>query len=175
MGWVAAFIPTPVMRGFIEGLVCVTVIGQVPHLLGISDVTGSFFNKLWYVLNHLGEAGLAPALTGILSLASLLLLRRFAPKVPAALAVLVGATIGVSLLGGEAQGVGVVGSLPSGLPSFAMPKVTVTTLQELAPASLAIVLVGTPRRWAQPRPLRRRAEAMSNLTRNSWRTGSQMS
>ena len=35
MGWVAAFIPTPVMRGFIEGLVCVTIIGQVPHLLGI--------------------------------------------------------------------------------------------------------------------------------------------
>src|SRR5215831_16820713 len=35
MGWVAAFIPTPVMRGFIEGLVWVTIIGQVPHLLGI--------------------------------------------------------------------------------------------------------------------------------------------
>src|SRR5262249_16828363 len=28
MGWVAAFIPTPVMRGFIEGLVLVTIIGQ---------------------------------------------------------------------------------------------------------------------------------------------------
>src|SRR5215472_4363146 len=36
MGWVASFIPTPVMRGFIEGLVYVTIIGQVPHLLGIS-------------------------------------------------------------------------------------------------------------------------------------------
>jgi MFS superfamily sulfate permease-like transporter len=34
MGWMAAFIPTPVMRGFIEGLVCVTIIGQVPHLAG---------------------------------------------------------------------------------------------------------------------------------------------
>jgi SulP family sulfate permease len=34
MGWVAAFIPTPVMRGFIEGLLCVTIIGQVPHLPG---------------------------------------------------------------------------------------------------------------------------------------------
>src|SRR5262249_27062797 len=33
MGWVAAFIPTPVMRGFIEGLVLVTIIGQMPHLL----------------------------------------------------------------------------------------------------------------------------------------------
>src|SRR5262249_53288447 len=46
MGWVAAFIPTPVMRGFIEGLVVVTIIGQVPHLLGISGTSGSFFTKL---------------------------------------------------------------------------------------------------------------------------------
>jgi MFS superfamily sulfate permease-like transporter len=30
IGWVASFIPTPVMRGFIEGLVYVTIIGQVP-------------------------------------------------------------------------------------------------------------------------------------------------
>src|SRR6516165_2820327 len=42
MGWVAAFIPTPVMRGFIEGLVLVTIIGQVPHLLGINGMTGNF-------------------------------------------------------------------------------------------------------------------------------------
>ena len=43
MGWVASFIPTPVMRGFIEGLVYVTIIGQVPHLLGISGASGDFF------------------------------------------------------------------------------------------------------------------------------------
>src|SRR5262249_41847704 len=47
MGWVAAFIPTPVMRGFIEGLVWVTIIGQVPHLLGITGTSGNFFTKLW--------------------------------------------------------------------------------------------------------------------------------
>ncbi len=142
MGWVAAFIPTPVMRGFIEGLVCVTIIGQVPHLLGISGTSGNFFTKLWYVLNHLSDAGLAPVLTGILSLALMLLFRRFAPSVPAALVVLVLATITVGLLGGEARGVDVVGSLPSGLPRFTVPKVDLATLQELAPAALAIVLVG---------------------------------
>jgi high affinity sulfate transporter 1 len=142
MGWVAAFIPTPVMRGFIEGLVCVTIIGQVPHLLGISGTSGNFFTKLWYVLNHLSEAGLAPVLTGVLSLALMLLLRRFAANVPAALVVLVVATIGVSLLGGEARGVEVVGSLPSGLPRFIVPNVDLGMLQELAPAALAIVLVG---------------------------------
>src|ERR1700742_2277551 len=68
MGWVAAFIPTPVMRGFIEGLVFVTVIGQVPHLLGIAGGSGNFFEKLWSVLQHRSDISLAPALTGLLSL-----------------------------------------------------------------------------------------------------------
>src|SRR5258708_4712268 len=68
MGWVAAFIPTPGMRGFIEGLVCITIIGQVPHLLGIDGTSGSFFTKLWFLLQHLPEASLAPLLTCLLSL-----------------------------------------------------------------------------------------------------------
>src|SRR6266481_3472898 len=76
MGWVAVFIPTPVMRGFIEGLVCVTIIGQVPHLLGIEGTSGSFFTKLWFALQHLPEAAGVPVLTGLLSLAAMLLLRR---------------------------------------------------------------------------------------------------
>jgi hypothetical protein len=42
MGWVAAFIPTPVMRGFIEGLVCVTIVGEGPRLLGIAGTSGNF-------------------------------------------------------------------------------------------------------------------------------------
>jgi high affinity sulfate transporter 1 len=142
MGWVAAFIPTPVMRGFIEGLVWVTIIGQVPHLLGIGGMSGNFFTKLWFVLQHLADAALAPVLTGILSLALMLSLRRLAPSVPAALVVLVVATIVVRVFGGEAVGVDVVGNLPSGMPRFEVPNLDLTTLQELAPAALAIVLVG---------------------------------
>ena len=71
MGWVAAFIPTPVMRGFIEGLVCVTIIGQVPHLLGLEGGSGNFFSKLWLVLRNLPSASPAPVLTGLLSLAAI--------------------------------------------------------------------------------------------------------
>src|SRR5215831_15492384 len=93
MGWVATFISTPVMRGFIEGLVYVTIIGQVPHLLGIAGVSGNFFTKLWNVLQHLPDVSLAPALMGILCLTAMLLLRYVAPSVPAALVVMVVATI----------------------------------------------------------------------------------
>src|SRR5215468_1399257 len=99
MGWVAAFIPTPVMRGFIEGLVWVTIIGQVPHLLGISGTSGNFFTKLWFVLQHLPEVSLAPMLTGLLSLAAMLSLRSLAPRVPASLVVAAVALILVGLLG----------------------------------------------------------------------------
>ncbi|HKB36170.1 MAG TPA: SulP family inorganic anion transporter [Gemmataceae bacterium] len=142
MGWVAAFIPTPVMRGFIEGLVCVTIIGQVPHLLGIDGMSGNFFTKLWFVLQHLPDASLAPVLAGSLSLMAMLLLRHWAPRVPAALVVAGVATILVGLLDGEAARISVVGDLPSGLPRLALPHLDLAVLRELAPGALAIVLVG---------------------------------
>ena len=78
MGWVASFIPASVMRGFIEGLVYVTIIGQVPHLLGISGASGNFFTKLWHISQHLQDVSLAPALTGILCLTAMLLFRYLA-------------------------------------------------------------------------------------------------
>jgi len=142
MGWVAGFIPTPVMRGFIEGLVCVTIIGQVPHLLGIAGGSGNFFTKFWFVLQHLPDAALAPVGTGALSLLAMLALRYLAPRVPAALVVAAAATILVGLLGGEAAGVSVVGELPSGLPHLALPNLDPAVLRDLAPGALAIVLVG---------------------------------
>src|SRR5262249_14721127 len=142
MGWVASFISTPVMRGFIEGLVYVTIIGQVPHLLGISGASGNFFVKLWNVLQHLPDVSVAPALIGILCLAAMLLFRYFAPAAPAALIVLAVATIAIGLLGGEATGVHVAGHIPSGLPHLAPPDLDPKILYELAPGALAIVLVG---------------------------------
>jgi sulfate permease, SulP family len=142
MGWVASFIPTPVMRGFIEGLVYVTIIGQAPHLLGVSGASGNFFAKLWHILQHLPDVSAAPVATGILSLAAMLLLRHLAPAVPAALVVMATATIVIGLFGGEAAGVHVAGHLPSGLPHLTRPNLDISTLRELAPGALAIVLVG---------------------------------
>ena len=142
MGWVAAFIPIPVMRGFIEGLVCVTIIGQVPHLLGISGTSGNFFTKLRFLLHHLPDISLAPVLTGLLSLIAILLLRRLSRLVPSALVVAVAATVLVGLLGGEAAGISIVGDLPSGLPHLVLPNLDLAVLQQLVPGALSIVLVG---------------------------------
>ena len=133
MGWVAAFIPTPVMRGFIEGLVWVTIVGQMPHLLGIAGGSGNFFEKLWALLQHLPSAAPAPVVTGLLSLAAMVTLRRLAPAIPSALIVAVAATLLVGMLSGEAAGVSVIGALPSGLPHLAWPSLDLAVLRDLAP------------------------------------------
>lgn len=142
MGWVAAFIATPVMRGFIEGLVLVTIIGQVPTLLGLHGASGGFFAKLLFVLRSLGEVPAPAAITGLLSLAAMLLLHRLAPRLPAALIVAIAATVIVGLLGAGAAGVDVVGPLPSGLPRLTLPRTDPAILLKLAPGALSIVLVG---------------------------------
>jgi MFS superfamily sulfate permease-like transporter len=98
--------------------------------------------RLWFLLQHLADASLAPVLTGSLSLVAMLLLRRLAPRLPSALIVAVVATVLVGLLGGEAAGIGVVGQLPSGLPRLVLPNLDPAVLRELAPGALAIVLVG---------------------------------
>jgi sulfate permease, SulP family len=142
MGWMATFISTPVMRGFIEGLVYVTIIGQVPHLLGVAGAPGNFFTKLWNVVQHLSDVSPTPVLTGVLSLTAMQLFRYLAPGVPAALVVMIVATAAIGLLGADATGVHVAGQIPSGLPHLVLPNFDITILWELAPGALAIVLVG---------------------------------
>jgi len=80
-------------------------------------------------------------LTGLLSLAAMQLLRHLAPRVPAALVVMIVATMAIGLLGGEQTGVHVAGHIPSGLPHLVLPNLDLTILKELTPGALAIVLV----------------------------------
>jgi MFS superfamily sulfate permease-like transporter len=93
-------------------------------------------------MQHLPDVSVAPVTTGILSLAAMLLLRHLAPSLPAALIVMATATVVIGLLGGEATGVHVAGHLPSGLPRLTLPNLEISTLRELVPGALAIVLVG---------------------------------
>ena len=142
LGWVAAFIATPVMRGFIEGLIGVTIVGQVANLLGLHGISGDFFAKLGAILSRLHEIPPVSAAIGLCSLAAMLLVRRISPRLPAALIVAVGATAAVRLLHLEAAGVDVVERLPSGLPHLDLPRLDPHLLASLAPGALSIVLVG---------------------------------
>ena len=142
MGWVANFIPTPVMKGFIQGLVWVTIIGQVPKLFGIAGEHGNFFEQLWAIIPALAGANTMTTVLGLGSLVLLALIKRFVPKLPSALTAVIVSIVLVSLFDLGSQGVDIVGKFEAGLPALAMPHFTLDQLELLIPGALAIVLLG---------------------------------
>jgi high affinity sulfate transporter 1 len=142
MGWVANFIPTPVMKGFIQGLVWVTIIGQVPKLFGISGEHGNFFEQLFAIIPNVAHANPVTTSIGLVSLVLLFLIKHYLPKLPSALTILVGSIVVVSMFNLSTQGVEIVGKVEAGLPVLAMPKFTLSQLELLIPGALAIVLLG---------------------------------
>jgi SulP family sulfate permease len=142
MGWVANFIPEPAMKGFVQGLVWVTVIGQVPKLFGIQGSGGDFFEKLWAILKQLPEADMATTIVGLASLALLFALKIFLPRIPSALVAVALAVIAVIVFDLDKKGVKIVGSQEAGLPPFGIPRVSLADLKGIIPGALAIVLIG---------------------------------
>ncbi|MBF6209910.1 SulP family inorganic anion transporter [Nocardia puris] len=121
LGFVAAFISEPVLKGFIVGLALTIIVGQVPKLFGIEKSEGEFFGQAWGVLRRLGETHWRTLLVGLVSLAVVLALRRWLPLVPGALlAVLFGIAV-VGLFDLDERGVAIVGHIEPGLPALGPP------------------------------------------------------
>lgn len=142
MGWVANFIPEPAMKGFIQGLVWVTIIGQVPKVFGIEGGHGNFFQKTWDIIENVPDAHVTTTVVGLGSLVLLFALKRFLPKVPTALTVVAVGVVVVTILDLDQQGVEIVGDLKAGLPHFGVPDVSLEQIAAIIPGALAIVLLG---------------------------------
>jgi sulfate permease, SulP family len=142
LGFLASFISEPVLKGFIVGLALTIIIGQVPKLFGVKGGSGDFFEKLWDLIKALGDTSLTTLAVGVASLAMLFALRRFAPKLPASLIVVLASVSAVSVLHLDHHGVKIVGHIASGLPSLGFPDVSLSSLGQLAAGSIGIMLVG---------------------------------
>jgi len=83
-------------------------------------------------------------LVGVVALVVVFGLRRIAPKVPGALVLVVGGLIASWLLNLGERGVALVGVVPRGLPSLAVPDLTVMWdhAATVAVAAVALVLIG---------------------------------
>src|SRR5690349_9085337 len=142
LGFLAGFVSQPVLKGFVIGLALTIVAGQLPKIFGIERVEGVFYEKVWGLSTRLGETSGWAVAVGAGSLALLLLLRRFAPLVPAAMVVVL-AGVGASvLLALPVRGVAVVGSITSGLPPFGLPELQFSDYAAIVSGALGIALVG---------------------------------
>jgi len=143
MGWIADFISIPVMAGFLEGVVLVTIIGQVPELFGINGGDGgNFFGKLLVIIQGLPDTNLTTLSLGLGSLILIVAIGRYLSKLPAALTTIAISIVAVSALNLTTRGVDVVGTLSTGLPPMSLPDVSLIDYMAVIPGALAIVLLG---------------------------------
>ena len=144
MGWIAQFLSRAVVTGFLFGAAIDVVIGELPKLTG-TDVSGSNpIQELRSWFDSLGATSLATVLVGGVSLAVVFGLRAVAPKVPGALVLVVGGLLASWIFDLGSHGVALVGKVPRGLPSVALPKWQQVGdhTGTIALAAVALVLIG---------------------------------
>jgi sulfate permease, SulP family len=132
----------PVLVGFINAAAIVIALSQVPALTGISLPPPS--NVVLSTLDLLGSLnrlhGTSLAL-GLLALALLIAFKRFAPRLPGVLLMVLALTLLSQGIGFAAGGGAVVGSIPAGMPILAVPTVSWQAAAALVPAAFVIALV----------------------------------
>ncbi len=141
LGFVSQFFSRSVITGFFFGLAVAISVLQLPKLLGLEVEGGYIPERLWYLVTHLGHTQPWTLFVGLSSLVLLLVLERFAHRVPAALVTLVYGIVVVTVFGLEERGVHTVGHITTALPHLTRPAVSSADIIGLLPGALAIALV----------------------------------
>jgi SulP family sulfate permease len=159
LGFLAYFLSHPVISGFISGSAVVIVIGQLKYIFGINTPRGGIITTLHGLIVGLPTLNVSSTLLGCGALLFLFFARSYLSTVLkhlglsaknadlsaklAPMMVVIVATLIVNLgqLDQQAQ-VSVVGNVPAGLPSLAIPSIQWRDIQALWLPALLISLVG---------------------------------
>ena len=142
LGFITQFLSKPVMSGFVMGLAIFVAVGQLNKLFGVPKPEGNTVERFVGIVRELPQANWVSFAVGALSLALLFLLPRWNKKIPAGLVVLFGTIALSSALDLEGRfGVEVVGTLPQGLPSLALPAVPFKTYLAMILPAIGALLV----------------------------------
>ena len=143
MGFLVSFLSKPLIKGFTSGAAIIIGLSQVKHMLGISLHQS---NKIQLfaisLLNSEISIHFPTLIIGIISIFILLILKKWTPKIPSALVVVILSSLWVYFGKQYQEGVAVVGLVPGGLPSFNTPNFNIETIKNLIPISLTLAIVG---------------------------------
>lgn len=139
MGFLANFISEPVLTGFKAGVGFVIVVDQIPKLLGIHFHKEGFFRDVGSIFGHLPELSWPTLAVALGTLAVIFLAKRFMPKSPAPLLAVAVGIAASAIVGLEAAGVSVVGSIQGGFPVPQLPQPSL--FEAMWPAAAGIALI----------------------------------
>jgi sulfate permease, SulP family len=143
-GWLLNVISSPVLMGFTQAAALLILTSQLPALLGFKGNFYAMMSQAWAQLSQLQVPAFqhSAAVFGVVSLFFLVLAKRFVPRLPAVVLLMLGASLISYLMGFESNGGAVVGALPAGLPSLYVPTMlSLDAFNHLLLPVLAITLV----------------------------------
>ncbi len=144
LGGLIRFIPFPVTTGFTSGIAVVIFSTQIKDLLGLrmETVPAAFIPKWGAYVHAFGNASIVAAAIGIGTVASIAVLRRWAPRWPGMLIAMVLATSAVALLHLDVETIGGrFGELPRMLPKPGLPPLDLGQMGGLVSAAFTVALL----------------------------------
>jgi SulP family sulfate permease len=143
LGFIANFLSRTVLVGFLTGVgfqVGISVLGQ---MVGVPTDSRKTLVQLLEVCRRLPQVHLPTLFVAVAVLAFVFVLRRFAPKVPGPLLVVIGATAVSAAWDFAGRGIVTVGPIAGGLPHLGIPPVYWSDILPMAPVagSCAIMIL----------------------------------
>jgi high affinity sulfate transporter 1 len=150
LGFLADFLSRTVLIGFLTGVGIQVACGQVGGMFGIPDGDGITINgytfdntvaKLLSTLGNLDETSMATLAVSVTVIVIILGFKYVTKVIPAALVAVIGSIVLSWAWDFESHGVAILGTVPSGLPSFALPDVSWSDVPTVLGVSASIFIV----------------------------------
>ena len=144
VGRLMRYVPMPVVTGFTAGIAVIIASSQFGDFFGLhtGPVPADFIEKWGAYGRALGSLNWTALLLGAATLGFIIGLRRFAPRAPAQLIAIVGATAAAALLRLPVETVGDrFQSMPTGLPLPQVPHFSLPLLREVLPSAVVIAFL----------------------------------
>ena len=143
LGFITELLSKPIRYGYMNGIALTVLVSQLPKLFGFSIERQGPLRSLVEIGEAVldGRANWTAFAVGAGTLALILLLKPF-KRIPGLLIAVAGATLIVGWLGlDQSAAVKVLGPLPLGLPSFALPWIGVEDLGQVVIGGCAVAMV----------------------------------
>ena len=143
LGFVTELLSRPVQLGYLYGIAVTIIVGQLPKLFGFSSEGHGLLPEALDFVQGLaaGKANGAALAVGAVGIVVILGVRRRWPRVPGVIVAVGLGIAAVVVFDLTARGVQVIGVLPRGLPSPALPDVGLEDMPLLFSGALGIALV----------------------------------
>lgn len=147
LGVLVDFLSHPVVVGFTNAGALIIATSQLPKLFGLNIKADQFdhsYEFWWATLTGLSGTKMSTLAIGAFALTTLMVLRKYAPRLPGVLITVAITTVLAWAVDYKAMGGSVIGDIPEGLPTFTLPIVAldVKTLTSLAMTAMVIGLIG---------------------------------